>query len=101
MILKQYAILKLSADQDYVFAEFQLATIFHKGTDQTPIDLSLAHKYYLAAARHNHAEAARKAGSFFYQGAGCDKDIEAAIKLWQQGAELGDRYSRFQSSLCL
>jgi TPR repeat protein len=86
---------ELSAAQGYVLAEFLLGTIFHKGTDAIPVDLERAHHYFIAAAGHKHAEAARKAGSFYYQGAGCIPDPKAAVRYWEQGAELGDSTAAF------
>jgi TPR repeat protein len=87
--------LTLSAAQGYVMAEFLLGTIFHKGTDSVPIDLPKAHGYFIAAAGHRHAEAARKVGVFYYKGLGCICDSEMALKYWQEAAELGDSTAAF------
>jgi TPR repeat protein len=87
--------LALSAAQGYVLAEFLLGSIFHKGTETIPVDLARAHRYFIAAASHKNAEAARKAGSFYYQGLGCTPNLEAAVMFWEQGAERGDKIAAF------
>jgi TPR repeat protein len=87
--------LELSAAQGYVLAEFLLGTIFQKGTDVIKIDLPKALNYYMAAAKHKHAEAARKAGNFHFEGIGTAVNFKEAIKWWTLGEKFGDPVAAF------
>jgi TPR repeat protein len=80
----------LSADLNYVLAEFTVGNMYWKGIGLPKPDYILGNKYLRKAAEHNHAESARKLGWSFRNGLGVEINIAEAIKWWEKAEKLDD-----------
>jgi len=78
--------LKLSADQGYDEAQFNLGNIY----DFIERDYTKASHYYQLAANQNHPTAKAYLSYLYENGLGLPQDIEKAVSLYKQSAEQND-----------
>ncbi len=96
---KAIEFLTLSANQNFMLAEFLLGNIYWKGYGIFPINYVLANQYFLKAANHGHAEAARKLGCAYAEKLGVAKvDYAEAIRWWEKAVEREDCVAAFNLS---
>ena len=77
------------AEAGDVAAQYDLAVAYENGRGVAR-DLALAHKWYQAAARQNHAAANTRLGYLYQQSIGVDRDYERALAYYRAAAGLGD-----------
>lgn len=85
----------LSADLDYVLAEFTVGNMYWKGIGLPNPNYILANKYLRKGAEHKHAESARKLGWSFRKGLGVAVDHVQAIKWWKIAEQLDDAVAAY------
>ncbi len=84
-----------------MLAEFLLGNIYWKGYGIFPINYVLANQYFLKAANHGHAEAARKLGCAYAEKLGVAKvDYTEAIRWWEKAVERENCAAAFFNNDC-
>ena len=72
---KAFSWISLSAKQDYLFAQHNLAEMYENGKGVSK-NLEKAYEYYLIAARKGSIESQIKVAEMYKEGIGTEKNIE-------------------------
>ena len=75
---KAFSWISLSANQDYLFAQHNLAEMYENGKGVSK-NLEKAYEYYIIAARKGSIESQIKVVEMYREGIGTEKNIEKSL----------------------
>lgn len=89
---------RLSAEQGYARAQFNIAVMYAKG-EGVPQDLEQAAKWYRLAADQGHAFAQHNLAQMYLKGEGVQQDYKTALRWETSAAESGDLSAQYSLGL--
>ena len=83
---KAFDWISLAANQDYLFAQHNLAEMYETGKGASQ-DYNKAYEYYITAARRGYLESQIKVAEMYKEGIGTEKDLGKSAYWLKQIAE--------------